>query len=517
MTVYKLPGLISLALTAIFILSQGLISNANPIAPASSDSPNQSLIRSPLASQPPLHKSTHLTSAKLRVKSTKPELDKSSLLKQASLALHHVAQKATPAVVSITAVKSLDSLSDDLMPTSEALEPSSLGIGSGVIIKANGYILTNYHVIESADRITVWLDDEKKFQAQVVGVDPNTDLAVIKINPAQQHSLPYLSFGDSDQLRVGEWIITIGSPYGLVHSVTSGIISALGRAQLGVLDFENFIQTDAAINPGNSGGPLLNTQGEIIGINTAIFSQNGGFSGIGFAIPSNTAKKVMMDILQNGRVIRGWAGITAQDLNEELAQYFHLPKNQGALLSDIKVGSPAHEAHLKKGDVITSYQGKEVHSAMELKTYVTSSPLHSPIRLEGIRGGKKLTAQLSIIESPHSPLKIQKEKKKNKKSTPPSMAQRLGIQVRDLSPEIAELLKISHTIGVLVSQVRVGGLGFEAGLMNGDLILSANETEIHSTKEFHSFLKTHTNEQVLILYVQRGPSEKLFIPIKTET
>ena len=446
-----------------------------------------------------------------------------TVLKQASLALHRLANQATPAVVSITAIQSQESPDTALEGISPEVGHSSLGIGSGVMIRGNGTILTNSHVIDGAERVTVWTDDQTKFSAEVLGMDPITDLAVLQITPPPATPLPSLRWGDSDRLSVGDWILTVGSPYGLVHSVTSGIISALGRTQLGVLDTENFIQTDAAINPGSSGGPLLNTQGEVVGINTAIFSQSGGFSGIGFAIPSNTAKKVLEEILKNGRVIRGWAGISAQDLNEDLTRYFHLPKNQGALICDTQKGSPADLAQLRKGDVIVSYRGKEIHSASELKTHVTQTPIHSKIPVDIIRSGEKKTLEISILEHPEAKLRAhpRKSERKNHTLTPSthpshlSLLPDLGIKTKDLSSEIANLLQVQPHSGVLISQVKLGSPGFEAGLLAGDLILSANETVIRHVKDFQSFLKAHAHENILVFYIQRGPVERLFISVKT--
>ena len=440
------------------------------------------------------------------------------VLKQASIALHQLATKATPAVVSITTIKNHSLMDTSLTSSSPELSQPSLGMGSGVVIKENGTILTNYHVIEGADQVTVWMDDQNKWKAEIMGVDPPTDLAVIQLITPPSKALPYLRFGDSDLLSVGDWILSIGSPYGLVHSVTSGIISALGRTQLGVLDTENFIQTDAAINPGNSGGPLLNTQGEIIGINTAIFSQSGGFSGIGFAIPSNTAKKVLEELLRNGRVIRGWAGISAQDLTEELAQYFHVPQRKGALICDLQRGGPGDLAQLQRGDVVTRYQGKEILSAFELKNQVIQTPIHSKIPIHIVRAGTLQMKELLITEHPEAQTQtqIQKKKKlqKNLTPTPYFSTQQLGIQTQDLSSEIAQALQIPAHSGVIIRAVRLGSPGFEAGLLAGDLILNVNHTVIHQVKDLQAFLKNQSQEKALIFYIQRGPMEKLFIAVK---
>ncbi|MBS1197616.1 MAG: Do family serine endopeptidase [Proteobacteria bacterium] len=233
----------------------------------------------------------------------------------------------------------------------------SAGLGSGVVVSADGYILTNFHVVEAASEIEVALNDGRTLKAQVVGSDPESDLAVLKI---KADKLPAVTFGHMDSLRVGDVVLAIGNPFGVGQTTTMGIVSALGRSHLGINTFENFIQTDAAINPGNSGGALIDTAGHLVGINTAIYSRSGGSQGIGFAIPVSSAKAIMEQIIQNGRVIRGWVGVEAQEITTELADSFGLPNNQGALIAGVIQGSPAHQAGIKPGDVLLAVNGKEV-------------------------------------------------------------------------------------------------------------------------------------------------------------
>ncbi|MEE9583884.1 MAG: trypsin-like peptidase domain-containing protein, partial [Candidatus Brocadiales bacterium] len=247
------------------------------------------------------------------------------------------------------------------------------GFGSGVIVDARGYILTNNHVVAEADEIFVMLPGSKKeLKAEVVGTDPPTDIAVIKI---EGNGLPVAKLGNSDDVHVGDWVIAVGNPFGLTQTVTAGIISAVGRANVGIADYEDFIQTDAAINPGNSGGPLVNLNAEIIGINSAIFTRSGGYQGIGFAIPINMAKIVMESLIAHKKVIRGWLGVSIQDIDENLAESFDLSSTEGVLISDVTPNSPAERDGIERGDVIVEYQGKEIEDVNDLRNLVAQTPV----------------------------------------------------------------------------------------------------------------------------------------------
>ncbi|HEX15711.1 MAG TPA: Do family serine endopeptidase [Deltaproteobacteria bacterium] len=272
-------------------------------------------------------------------------------------------------------------------------------LGSGVIVSPEGYILTNYHVIAKASQVVVGLVDKREFEAQVVGVDPHTDLALLKI---EAEDLPSLPFGDSDRAQVGDVVLAIGNPFGIGQTVTMGIISAKGRSNMGLVDYEDFIQTDAAINPGNSGGALVNLRGELIGINTAIVSRTGGYQGIGFAIPSNIARWVMGELIRHGRVIRGWFGVTVQELTPELAKHFGLEEPRGALVVEVYPGSPAERAGLRKGDVILKYNGRTIREAWELRNLVATTPVGRKVPLVVWRKGRKKELQVKIVEPPPS-------------------------------------------------------------------------------------------------------------------
>ena len=446
----------------------------------------------------------------------KPNLVSSrEVLNQTSQALNWIARKAAPAVVSITSIKVADVHSGPLNFHGESeADQTTLGIGSGVILREDGLILTNYHVIENSEKVSVTLDDKHKAVAHVIGGDPKTDLAVIKIEGSLANQLPTLAFADSEQIQVGDSAIAIGSPFGLSRTVTSGIISAVGRAQLGMLDIEDFIQTDAAINPGNSGGPLLNTKGEIIGINTAIFSQNGGFIGIGFAVPSKIANEVYKEIVSQGRVIRGWAGMSAQDLSPELAKYFKAPQSEGAVISQIAPKGPASTATLKTGDIILKYGENKIFSADHLKSLISNTKPKQVIDVEVLRNGKKINARLLIQEQPLSGKQLSHQLagqvSQTQKKGPP---RNFGILVEDIPPELTALFNIPVGAGAFVSEVKSGSPAFMAGISVGDIILSANRIEIHRAQEFNDTMKALENHDLTVLYVQRGPEEKLFVPL----
>lgn len=283
---------------------------------------------------------------------------------------------------------------DEEGSTRQRREPS---LGSGVIVTQQGHILTNHHVIDGADEIAIALNDGRHATAKVVGIDPESDLAVLKIDLPH---VPVITLGRSDQLRVGDVALAIGNPYGVGQTVTSGIVSALGRSSLGVTTFENFIQTDAAINPGNSGGALINAQGELIGINTVIFTESGGSHGIGFAIPTNLAKDVLTQILTQGHVIRGWLGVGIQDISEELAESLNLKDPTGAIVTHVMQGSPADKAKIERGDIITQINGQAVHDYHETLEQISRQKPGSEITLVVIRGNKPIQKKAIITERP---------------------------------------------------------------------------------------------------------------------
>jgi len=423
---------------------------------------------------------------------------------------NQVAQQATPAVVSIQVIKRGDSERNGrFFPfSSEGSDHSrSVGIGSGVIIQKDGFILTNNHVIENAEKITVKFDEKHKISAKIIGTDSKTDLAIIKIDKRGK-DYPTLSFGDSKQVKVGDLAIAIGSPFGLTRTMTQGVISAVGRAQMGIVEMENFIQTDTAINPGSSGGPLLNVNGEMIGINTAIFSQGMGFVGIGFAIPAEIANEVSIQLMTHGQVLRGWTGLSVQDMNDDFARYFHLPGTGGVLVSNVTPRSPADQATLQPGDVILRYNDKSIPNSFEFKKASAKSPIGSIAYIEISRNGSNQMIKLKIGEQP------QHFQLAGKISPRPKS---LGLVIEDLPDDIAKVLSISKSSGVLITGIEPGSPASEAGLSIGDIILEAEHKTIHTAKEFSHMAKKFMNQDISMLYVQRGPEERLFIPLRTKT
>jgi serine protease Do len=418
-------------------------------------------------------------------------------------------------VVSITSIRSPDLQSNQLGFSEESPDQMMMGVGSGVIVRPDGMILTNNHVVQDAEKVTVIFDEKVKASAHVVGGDTKTDLAVIQLDQPPKAGLPTLPFGDSDQIQAGDWTIAVGSPFGLNRSVTSGIVSAVGRGRLGMLDIEDFIQTDAAINPGNSGGPLLNSSGEMVGINTAIFSQSGGFSGIGFAVPSKIAKRVFDEIVGHGRVIRGWIGMMAQDLDHDLARYFRVGSEKGALISQVQPHSPAAQASLKVGDVIVKYGPHSIASAEQLKALVADTKSKSWVPLQVFRDGDRKDMKVHIREQPtiraYRPVQQAGQAGgKRRSTTQPDF----GLVVQDIPPEISQLFEPKMITGALITGVRAGSPAFDAGISIGDIILRANQVEIRNARDFNHALRELKKSDVAVLYIQRGPEEKVFIPMK---
>jgi serine protease Do len=367
-------------------------------------------------------------------------------------------------------------------------ERTETNLGSGVIVDRRGYIITNNHVIKDADEIKVTLYDEREFEGKVIGKDPKTDLAVIKI---QEDSLPVARWGDSDGLEVGEMVIAVGSPYGLSHTVTSGIVSAKGRANVRVADYEDFIQTDAAVNPGNSGGPLINTRGEVVGINTAIFSTTGGYQGIGFAIPSSMAKMVLESLIEEGKVTRGWLGVSIQPVTRELAEQFGIEDEKGVLISNVLEDSPAEAAGLKRGDVVVEYRGKRVDKPLELRNMVAATMPGTEADLTIIREGKKMTITLEIGELPEEEAGLIGAYDNVLK----------GVHVQDLTPEIRDQLGIKERVkGVVVTFVEE-----DLGLRRGDVILEVNRKSVDNVKEYDRVVsRIKPGTDVLLLVYRDG-------------
>ncbi len=366
------------------------------------------------------------------------------------------------------------------------------GAGSGFIITDDGYIMTNNHVVGEADEIDVKLSDGRKFKAKVIGTDPKSDVAVIKIDAK---NLPFVPLGDSEKLEVGEWVLAIGNPFGLAHTVTVGVVSAKGRSHLGINDYEDFIQTDAAINPGNSGGPLINIRGEVVGMNTAIFSRSGGSMGIGFAIPVNMAKAVKDQLIKNGKVIRGWLGVIIQDIDEDLAESFGLKTSEGVLVSEVSPDSPAAKGGLKQGDVILKLNGKQVNDVGELRNKIALTSPGTTVKFDILRDGKKKTLKVKIGEQPDAKI----VSKANHE-----LLGKLGMVVQDLTPELAQQFGYKEGQGVLVAEVESGSPASSVGIRPGQLIEETNRIPVHDMKEFLKALKLSEQTGRVLFRIRDG-------------
>jgi serine protease Do len=373
-------------------------------------------------------------------------------------------------------------------------------LGSGFIISQDGYILTNNHVVENASEITVILHNEKTYSAKVIGTDPKTDLALIKIDAK---GLPTVRLGDSDKLQVGEWVMAIGNPFGLAETVTAGIVSAKGRV-IGSGPYDDFIQTDASINPGNSGGPLFNIRGEVVGINTAIIEQG---QGLGFAIPINIARDLLSQ-LKKGEVVRGWLGVVIQEVTPELAQSFGLKQPAGALVSDIEPGSPADKAGIKKGDIILKFNGKEITKMKELPAIVALTPVGETVTVTILRDGKTRDVTLKVAKMP-----TEGTIGGAPRTTPgPGTKSELGLAVEAITPTIAQYLGLPDTDGVIVTAVDPNSFAERAGIMKGDVIRELNRKKVKNLAEFNAEMANSTKTgRYLFLILRSGNT--IFIAI----
>jgi len=369
--------------------------------------------------------------------------------------------------------------------------------GSGVIVDAHGFILTNNHVVENAAEIEVRLSDDRKFKATVVGRDAKTDLAVLKVD-AGAAPLPVAELGDSDTLRPGQWAIAIGNPFGLDRTVTAGIISATGRTRVGVATYEAFIQTDASINPGNSGGPLLNLEGRVIGINTAIVSTG---QGIGFSIPINMAKEIMGQLMANGRVVRGWLGIAIQDLTPELAAGFGVKPGSGVLVSEVMKDSPAEAGGVKSGDIITQFGGAVIKDVTDLQKKVAAVEPGRPTPMVVIRDKASTPLTIAVGEQPGE----------EKVVAAAPQEQMLGLKVEPLSPESAQRFKLTAKSGLLVTDVASGSSGDAAGIRPGDVILEVNRQPVGNVDSFKRVIAGAKPGDPVPVYLQRGGGRNEYV------
>ena len=361
-------------------------------------------------------------------------------------------------------------------------------LGSGFIIDKDGFVVTNNHVIEDADQIKVKLKDEREYDATIVGRDPNTDIALLKIDSGQ--NLPTIELGDSDKLKVGQWVVAIGSPFGLEHTVTAGIVSAKGRV-IGSGPYD-VIQTDASINPGNSGGPLLNLNGEVVGINTAIVASG---QGIGFAIPVNLAKGIIVALQTEGEVTRGWLGVAIQDLSGDMAEYYEVENKKGVFVMDVFKGDPADKAGIKPKDIILEVNGQRIITSRQLTGMIAGIPVGESAKIKILRDGKEKTVKVKIVK--------RDETKLASRGRPTEQAEEFGIRVSDLTPEIAQRLNIAETSGVIVSEIQSGGKGEEADIRVGDIIKEINRRPIETVSDYQEILSQVDSGESVNLFIRR--------------
>jgi len=372
------------------------------------------------------------------------------------------------------------------------------GLGSGFIIDRDGTILTNYHVVDGADKITVTLSDGQSFTGKVIGKDQKTDVAIVKIDARQD--LPAVTLGDSDHLQVGEWVMAIGNPFGLDHTVTAGIVSAKGR-RIGDGPYEDFIQTDASINPGNSGGPLINLRGEVVGINTAIFSQSGGNIGIGFAIPTNLVKDLLPELKARGKVVRGYLGTTVQKVTPDIAESMGLKEARGALVADVAKDGPAQRAGIKAGDVIVAFDGKAIKDSAELPLQVARLTPGKRVQIKVLRDGQDLTLPITIGEF------------KEEEVIASGGTGELGLTVEKVTRETADELGLARAEGVVVTDVKPGSAADDAGLQRGDVITEINRHPVRTVADFRRETAGAAKGQSVLFLVRRGQGS-LFLALK---
>ncbi len=396
-----------------------------------------------------------------------------------------------------------DRFGPDAMPGVPDGPRERQGMGSGVVVSDDGFVVTNNHVIQGATELKVSLFDGRTFDAEVVGTDAKTDLAVLKIDAG---NLVPADFGDSDAMEVGDWVLAVGSPFELNHTVTAGIVSAKGRSQLRITDYDDFIQTDAAINPGNSGGPLVNLRGEVIGICTAIVSRTGGYQGIGFAIPSNMVSMVRDAIIRQGRVQRGQLGALIQDMTEELAESFGFDSTDGVLIGDVLPGSPAEKAGIQSGDIVVEYQGRAVKSANELRNSVAATSPGTNATLILFRDGERQTIRVEIGELPDEPMVAERP-------APGRGDDVMGLVVQPLTGELARELNVPDGVsGVVIMDVQRNSLGARLGLTRGDVIIQVGDRMISSVNDFREALTDEAVAQGVRVQVLRdGTRRFLFL------
>jgi len=378
-------------------------------------------------------------------------------------------------------------------------ERKERSLGSGVIVDSKGLIITNNHVVSKADEIKVLLSDKREFKAKLIGTDSKTDLAVLKIDAEDLHTIPW---ADSEKLEVGEFVLAVGTPFGLNQTVTLGIVSAVGRASMGIAEYEDFIQTDAAINPGNSGGALVNARGELVGINTAIFSQSGGNMGIGFAVPSNMARPILDQLVHGGKVVRGWLGVSIQELSADLATQFGVQEPKGVLVSEVLDDSPAKRAGFERGDVIVEFDGKPVENPTQLRNAVAQTPIGRKASVKVVRDKRLRSLEVTIAEQPKTVAQAGSEEGDSGSARPAGVL--ADIEVRELNAELATRLGLGGSErGVAIVRVRANSVAEEAGLKEADLILEVNRKPVPSLTLYERVVSKLSKDQPVLLLIKR--------------
>jgi serine protease Do len=373
------------------------------------------------------------------------------------------------------------------------------GLGSGVIVSSDGYILTNNHVVDGADKLTVVMPDQKKYSAKVIGTDPQTDVAVIKI---EAKNLPAVNLGNSDNVKVGQWVIAVGNPFQLLHTVTAGIISAKGRSSVGLADYEDFIQTDASINPGNSGGALADLDGNVIGINTAISSPSGSNVGIGFAIPINMARNVMDQLMKKGKITRGFLALVPQDIDDNLSKALKLKTKVGALVGDVTPDGPADRGGVKRGDIITEFNGEKVKNSTELRNMVAQTAPGTSVKISLLRDGRDMQVKVILGERPQG--RGGRESQQEEQQPDEQSSKKLGLSIQNLTPDLAQQLGYKNERGVVITAVASGSPAEDAGLQQGDLIKEVNRAAVSTAREFNRIVARLGSGDSVALLVRRG-------------
>ena len=444
-------------------------------------------------------------------------------LHQQSQAFVQVAKRTTPAVVHISVVRSVSMpnngfeffrnhpfFRDNPQRKQAPSKRKQEGAGSGVIIDPRGYILSNHHVVDKAEEVTVTLNDRRKFKAKVIGSDSKTDVAVIKI---EAKNLPVAPLGNSSSLQVGQWVLAIGNPFGLSQTVTAGIVSAKGRSGVGITEYEDFIQTDAAINPGNSGGPLINLHGEVVGINTAILSRSGGYQGIGFAIPVNQARTIMEQIISSGKVQRSWLGVQIEEVTPDIAQAFGLNEVAGCLVQQIFPKSPAKKAGLRSGDIILYFDGQKITRSAQLRNTVATTPAGTKVPVEIFRNQKRQTIHVVLGDIEKATWGEQAVAPQQEQPQDSAVIESMGIEIQQLTPDLAEALGVQTDKGVVITNIQEGSPASRSSLRTNDVISEINRVKIRSISDAKKVLSQQ--KELFLFRVITGVSRR-YVVVKSD-